>query len=70
MPRLMSAKAPKPAAKPPVAAVVAAVAAPALVNIIILRSHPLYGYSAGDTGAVSAADAEFLVGGGFAQLHK
>jgi len=44
--------------------------APALVKILILRSHPLYAYSAGDTGEVSAADAEFLVGGGFAQAHK
>ena len=68
MPRIMPTKAPKTAAKAPVAAVVAAVVAPALVNIIILRSHPLYGYSAGDTGAVNAADAEFLVTGGFAQL--
>ena len=66
----MSAKAPKPAAKASVAAVVAAVAAPALVKILILRSHPLYAYSAGDTGEVNAADAEFLVSGGFAQLHK
>ena len=68
MPRLMSAKAPKPAAKAPVAPVVAAVAAPDLVKILILRSHPLYAYSAGDTGELNAADAEFLVTGGFAQL--
>ena len=67
MPRLMPAKAPKTAPKAPVAAVVAAVAAPALVNVTILRSHPLYGYSAGDQGAVSAADADFLISGGFAQ---
>ena len=66
----MSAKAPKPAAKAPVAPVVAAVVSPALVKIIILRSHPLYGYSAGDTGEVHAADAEFLVDGGFAQVNK
>lgn len=69
MPRIMPAKAPKTAAKAPAAAAAAVVAvvAPALVNITILRSHPLYGYSAGDQGAVSAADADFLVSGGFAQ---
>ena len=66
----MPAKAPKPATKPAIAAVMAAVVAPATIKIIILRSHPLYSYSAGDKGEVSAADADFLVGGGFAQLHK